>query len=295
MILNGIIACVAAFFHSGDEIEDLGMAEVHFAGHNATLLQAPISPTFSRSPSSPSQKFAFRVAERNAWASDLDAAQISCMTLSVGHFRVWNSKICYFPVFAAYTEMSLLRPQDLGYHHRDPFTDSSFGATEPFPLLSAEACFALQSGIVLTDKWKDLLCLFSSDRFQNLVNRLIDVSTRIYMGFRILTYDAFLQVPVCLHKNSLSDISLIQTHEGLCCDGSFDSIQTEWQRGGWRKDSAAFTLTILLSHVPEEADGVETLLKTGDNKASRSCNRTLNLVNLREFHDPDMLRIPCFR
>ena len=74
--------------------------------------------------------------------------------------------------------ISPFHPQDLGYHHRDPFTDSSFGATEPFPLLSAEACFALQSGIVLTDKWKDLLCLFSSDRFQNLVNRLIDVSTK---------------------------------------------------------------------------------------------------------------------
>lgn len=76
------------------------------------------------------------------------------------------------------------------------------------------------------------------------------------------------QVPVCLHKNSLADISLIQTHQGLYCDGSFDSIQCEWHKDDWRKDAAAFTLTILLSHIPEGADGVETLLKTGDNKAS---------------------------
>ena len=45
-----------------------------------------------------------------------------------------------------------------------------------------------------------------------------------------------------------------------------------------RKDSAAFTLTILLSHVPEDADGVETLLKTGDNKASQAHHRTMNVM-----------------
>ena len=67
-----------------DEIEYLRMAEVHSAAQDSILLQAPLSPTFSRSPSSPSQKFAFRVAERNAWAAGLDAARISCMTLSVG-------------------------------------------------------------------------------------------------------------------------------------------------------------------------------------------------------------------
>jgi hypothetical protein len=73
--------------------------------------------------------------------------------------------------------------QDLGYRTQDPTTGSSFGATEPFPLLSAEACFALQSGIILSDKWKDLLCLFSSDRFQNLVNRIIDVSPKQHSVF----------------------------------------------------------------------------------------------------------------
>ena len=67
-------------------------------------------------------------------------------------------------------------------------TDSSFGATEPFPLLSAEACYAMQSGIVLYDKWKDLLCLFSSDRFQNLVNRLIDVSDLCFTGGFVKTH-----------------------------------------------------------------------------------------------------------
>jgi hypothetical protein len=84
---------------------------------------------------------------------------------------------------------------------------------------------------------------------------------------------AYLQVPVCLHRNSLSDISVIQTHRGLYCDGSFDSSVNgttvcEWHRDEWRKDAAAFTLSILLSNVPDDADGVETLLKTGDNKVS---------------------------
>jgi hypothetical protein len=79
-----------------------------------------------------------------------------------------------------------------------------------------------------------------------------------------------------LHRNSLSDISLIQTHGGLFCDDSYDSSVNgdttlcEWHRDEWRKDAAAFTLSILLSSVPDDADGVETLLKTGDNKASPS-------------------------
>ena len=42
----------------------------------------------------------------------------------------------------------------------------------------------------------------------------------------------------------------------------------EWHKDEWRKDAAAFVLTILLSHVPNDADGIETLLKTGDNKAN---------------------------
>ncbi len=85
-----------------------------------------------------------------------------------------------------------------------------------------------------------------------------------------------LQVPVCLHRNSISDISLIQTHRGLHCEDSYDSSVNgdatlcEWHRNEWRKDTAAFTLAILLSNVPENADGVETLLKTGDQKASAS-------------------------
>ena len=74
--------------------------------------------------------------------------------------------------------------QDLGYCNRDPTTGSSFGITDPFPLLSSAACKRIQTGLCIgkdtnfspsSTLARDLLSWFASDRFENLINRVIDV------------------------------------------------------------------------------------------------------------------------
>ena len=78
----------------------------------------------------------------------------------------------------------MLFVQDLGYFNRNPCCGSSFGAAEPFPLLSSAACDRIKTELDFEGSdlspsfslFRDLLCWFMSDKFENLINRIIDVS-----------------------------------------------------------------------------------------------------------------------
>jgi len=70
---------------------------------------------------------------------------------------------------------------DLGYSNKGAASGSSFACTDPFPMLTGDACEAIKNEVFCKSgesRSYDLSSyaeLWNSDKFSNLINRVIDV------------------------------------------------------------------------------------------------------------------------